>query len=277
VGDTPVKRRKRYEARILGSDGRLFSPIAPEKAHGSTSGPRYWGCQCGPCRIAQLDIGQLAAIRKWKNYQLLSAVNTPVAPPEPAVPVINISAPAELPPEPPRQVAPTPGYLPDGRKVPPITKGAQGYVRDPDHLSRITHAYNQPQIVRPSGQPGRVIHTYEDVEIVVLQDDGTGESLIVSVKDHEPAEGEPEILTSPSPAIPRARGGRQGRRGPTDQKGLLRELERRGVHLRKTGGGHIVAERNGKSYTLSSTPSSGKRSVSNTVASLRRVGILPSE
>lgn len=277
-----AKRLERLAARIE-VDGRPYSPIAPATAHQSASGYRYWGCRCCSCRFAERDYQSMSRLRKWMNYQLLQRINSPeVVVPSPVTeeqppPVVLVSPKKQEEVVPPRRPeAPTPGFLPDGQPVPPMTHGARKYVRDVDHLQRIAKAYSEPHIVRPSGQPNSVIHTYDDVDIVILQNtESGGEPLIVAVNDHEKATGEPEVLTLTRPAVPRAKGGGRGRRGPVDQKGLLRQLEDAGVTLRKAGNGHIICERNGKSYSIASTPNGGKRSVANTVANLRRAGILP--
>lgn len=60
-----------------------------------------------------------------------------------------------------------------------------------------------------------------------------------------------------------------------ETKKMLAAAKRAGATARKTSSGHIRIELGGKSVSISSTPSAGKRTVANEWAALKRMGILP--
>lgn len=299
--DTRYKRQVRYRRRILGTNGKWFSTMCPPQTHGRRSGYDYWGCRCDTCVVGNLDYQQLTRARKWHNFQILQALIADrlnilpevVEATAPAVDVLEppklvkvelepVVAPVKKPAKRRRVATPepeiVPGRLPDGQLLPPIIDRARDDIRDVAHLQDVAKAYWKPEVVRP-GNPDektgaeRELRVYGEVEIVVAHDEGE-DAKIIAIFGHQRGVGEPTILTAKKPKGPRVAGRGRGRTGPVDQKGLLAELEKQGVKLRKTGSGHIVAERDGATYTLGSTPSD-YRSVKNTVAGMKKAGVLP--
>jgi hypothetical protein len=280
----PERRVERLARRVPLSNGYLFHPDAP--THGTWTGYNYWCCQCTVCRDLGRRAARLQRERRIHNQRVIERlsqpmVSTPAVDPgpyvEPGRPLASVTVlePA-LPPERARKAvsAGRPQPLPDlefawpeDLPVPTVSPGARPFVRDPDHLVAIARAVVEPEVVTPHPLGGRR-HSYGPV-VVVVADDGT----VVRVSDREQADGPSQLLSSAPRALPKARGGRGGRRKIGSTGDLIEALRKLRVPIERTGSGHWKVHCPDGTFYVTGSTHSDWRGTLNAVAELRQRGV----
>jgi hypothetical protein len=192
--------------------------------------------------------------------------------PEPEREPVRIELPPALPepkPEPkPKPKAATPAFdWPEDLPVPTMSPTARASVRDPDHLVAIARAVVEPEVVMPSPRGG-THQKWGDVAVVVA-DDGQ----VVYVGEAERHNGRSQLLTAAPRAVPKARGGRGGRRTISSTGELIDTLRKLRVPMERTGGDHLKVHCPDGSFYVTATTGSDSRGVQNAVAELRKKGV----
>lgn len=268
---SPATRRRqaRLARRMIGSNGRFFQPYMPVEAHGLWSGYNYWGCQCVLCDAAGKRYYRESRARKRERVRFLTR---PVIctgdlrlDPPPPPPLIICAADLTLDPPPPRDPVSTFTWTP-----PPMTSTARAMVESVEHLEKICRAYYEPEAIYPDPKgDDRVRRRWGDVAVTVVPN-----GMIIYIAEAERGEGPPTFLAARARGLPKARGGRGGRRTPTSVGDIIDALRKLKVPVERNGTGHWrVTLPDGGSYSIPATPSGGNRSIPNTVADLRRFGV----
>ena len=301
---SPERRRARLARRIKLSNGHWFHPDAP--THGTWTGYNYWECRCLVCRDRGRRAKEIGEQRRRHNTLVLAGVIPPSAaepvleppprldlprapvftpePPPPAPPPPPVEPPSapepvriELPPalpEPKPAPKPKPAKTPEltfewpeDLPVPKLTPGSRERVRDPEHALAIARAVYEPEVVLPNLSGGKR-HRHGDVEVVVA-DNGT----VVFVGEREQVNGHSTLLTAAPQAVPKAKGGRGGRRTISSTGDLIDALRKMRIPFERTGGNHWKIHCPDGTFYITSTTASDSRGVQNCVAELRRKGV----
>ena len=257
-------RARRHAQRIINRSGRWFHPD-PDCPHGTWSGYTYWGCKCLACLRAAHAYYVDSKARKAHNAAVIAASTVDTAPPLPVICTADLI----LTPPPPAPV-PEPGVPELEWPPPPMTPGARAAVKSVDHLITICRAYYEPQAIYPDRTgDGRQRRRWGDVAVTVVPD-GT----VIFISEQETSDAPPTFLAARAHGIPKAKGGRGGRRSPTCTGDIIDALRKLKVAVEKDGNTHWRVELpGGGAYSFPSTPSKGNRSIENTVADLRRYGL----
>jgi hypothetical protein len=281
---TPEKRYARLEERIPLFDGRMFHPQA---THGTWSGYTYWCCRCDECRVFGRLMTQRREDRRRHNRRILahmlhgSPLESPLQPRETfevtpeqfdeltrqAEEAIRAGGADPITDD---DLDEVPAFTwPEGLAIPIISPGARTHVRNREHLVDIARAVQEPEVVLPvSDREGWTRRKREPVMVVVARD-GT----IVNIADYTADTGPSELLDAAPKALPKAKGGRGGRRrfGSTDD--LIAELRRLKIPMERTGGDHLKVRCPDGSFYITASTGSDWRGVLNAMAELRAKGV----
>lgn len=72
-----LRRKRLKDLRVIGENGRWFSPACPPDKHGKASGASYWHCECGPCLQYRTDKLKLSKRNRQHNRAVINGTTAP--------------------------------------------------------------------------------------------------------------------------------------------------------------------------------------------------------
>lgn len=275
----PIANRSRQRrvllALVTGANGAPFSSIAEEHTHSTYIN---YHCRCDDCRAANAAY-QRKRVRA-KKEQEASRLEGPRASGERLLtqdgetgeqeqdqPSGEAPVPVPAPPQTEPVTVVTTTAPPTRRQwpVPPITDAVADRITTKEFYDDVVKAYYEPEITMPQGD-GRTRRVAGNAQVIVGAD-----KTIIWVAETERTDGPSELLQDRKRAMPKARGGRGGSRGPSDWSDLMRRLRRSGCSVERTSNHIRVVSQDGVTTFLPST-ASDHRALANAVAQLRKDG-----